>query len=70
MFKRIGVHLGAQWKYVLMRKENSHIRISKKLKKKLDEFKIGRETYEDVIWKIPEIKSFWKTASEKKSKKR
>ena len=42
-----------------MRKEKQKIRVSKKLKLILDQNKVGRETYEDVIWRIPYIKSFW-----------
>lgn len=38
-----------------MRKEKEKIRVSKKLKKELSKYKKDRETYEDVIWRIPNI---------------
>ncbi len=34
------------------------IKVSNKLHLKLAKLKIGNETYEDVIWRLPKIKSF------------
>ena len=53
----------------LMRKEKDKIRISKKLKLILCKNKIGRETFEDVIWRLPDIINNWdiKKKMEKKN---